>query len=66
VVAVVAVTIQTTRKGIELFQSNDFSQNIAVDESKPPFMLAPVPVVGIGIRTDAPDFHAARVRIGNG
>ena len=65
--AVLAVEIiQTTRKGVEHFQSNDFSPNIVLDEPRLPFMVTQIQVAGVLSRACDPDFHAARMRVGCG
>ena len=58
--------IQTTRKGVEHFQSNDFSPNIVLDEPRLPFMVTQIQVAGVLSRACDPDFHAARMRVGCG
>jgi hypothetical protein len=66
VAAAVAVTTQIPRKIIEFFKPNDLPKDILLDEPKPPFMVAPVPVAGIGCWANASDFGPACVRVGCG
>ena len=65
-VAATAVTTQIPRRIIEFLKPNDLPKDNLVDEPKPPFMVAPTPVAGIGCRANAWNFDPACARVGCG